>query len=568
MGTLPQSTPPGPGNVSAQGGAARLPRPAPLEWLYLVGGLVLLHRYFWLMDDAFVYFRYADNLLYLGLGLVFNQGEFVEGFSSPLWMLGTIAGRACGLEYETAVRVAGTVVFLTFGYGLIWLNRRLSPPDAPVVNLPLAFLAFNYGVLCYFTSGLETPLVQLLAVAYAVHLVRPGLLGIDVALGLSPLVRHELVLPLAIALLLSWRRSGRFPWRPVLVAGAAGLGYLGFRIWYCADLFPNTFYVKDRSAYGQGLLYIHDTLVPYHGYALAALGLVGALLARSRGKLLGGAARLWMLAAALPVVWYVVRIGGDARHYRYLAFPFCLVVCATGGIAESLAVAAPTRLRWAPVAGIALALVTVAAYPRQCDRHPLHPEATAVVVDGFIDAAYHRQWKEVTTFDEWRDELAPGRLRALRDAPQGFAYRGKDQLGSCVKFYRHIDSRAIQTIGFTNLLLARTRMPTGVRPAHKPGLRPLRDDLMSMYRRAPEIGPGMFRKAALAGQAPPWIVNNLETIEVLELKMFNRHRFMENLALAFTFPPKIEPDAHTPKVREDPPAGRSSESGSQGDEQR
>ena len=219
--TLSQPTSPGLGPVSSQRRSARFPRPAPLEWLYLVGGLVLLHRYFWLMDDAFVYYRYADNLLYLGLGLVYNQGEFVEGYSSPLWMLWTIAGRATGLEYETAVRLAGTVVFLAFGYGLIWLNRRLAPPDAPIVNLPLAFLAVHYSVLCYFTSGLETPLVQLLAVAYAVHLVRPGLLGIDVALGLSPLVRHEFVLPLMLALLFARRRTGRFPWRLTLVAAVA-----------------------------------------------------------------------------------------------------------------------------------------------------------------------------------------------------------------------------------------------------------------------------------------------------------------------------------------------------------
>jgi len=39
-----------------------------------------------LIDDAFIFFRYADNLL-AGLGPVFNAGERVEGFTSPLWLL-------------------------------------------------------------------------------------------------------------------------------------------------------------------------------------------------------------------------------------------------------------------------------------------------------------------------------------------------------------------------------------------------------------------------------------------------------------------------------------------------
>jgi len=38
-----------------------------------------------------------------------------------------------------------------------------------------------------------------------------------------------------------------------------------------------------------------------------------------------------MVLFALPVAAYVVRIGGDPRHFRYLAFPFDLVVLAGAG---------------------------------------------------------------------------------------------------------------------------------------------------------------------------------------------------------------------------------------------
>jgi len=38
------------------------------------------------VDDPFITFRYARNLL-AGLGPVFNPGEHVEGFTSPLHLL-------------------------------------------------------------------------------------------------------------------------------------------------------------------------------------------------------------------------------------------------------------------------------------------------------------------------------------------------------------------------------------------------------------------------------------------------------------------------------------------------
>jgi hypothetical protein len=46
----------------------------------------LLHFVNFAFDDAFISFRYAENLVE-GRGLVFNPGERVEGFSNPLWTL-------------------------------------------------------------------------------------------------------------------------------------------------------------------------------------------------------------------------------------------------------------------------------------------------------------------------------------------------------------------------------------------------------------------------------------------------------------------------------------------------
>ena len=55
-----------------------------LPWLVLLGWLTSVSWF--LSDDAFISFRYVRNLLE-GHGLVFNPGEYVEGYSNFLWIL-------------------------------------------------------------------------------------------------------------------------------------------------------------------------------------------------------------------------------------------------------------------------------------------------------------------------------------------------------------------------------------------------------------------------------------------------------------------------------------------------
>ncbi|MBN97985.1 MAG: hypothetical protein CME16_01875, partial [Gemmatimonadetes bacterium] len=51
-----------------------------------LGYLLHVLHYNFIADDAFITLRYAQNLA-SGDGLVFNLGERVEGFTSPLWTL-------------------------------------------------------------------------------------------------------------------------------------------------------------------------------------------------------------------------------------------------------------------------------------------------------------------------------------------------------------------------------------------------------------------------------------------------------------------------------------------------
>lgn len=563
-----------------------LPKPTILEWLCLAGGMLLVLRYAWLLDDAFVFFRYVDNLVFLDRGLVFNEGEFVEGFSSPLWTLVLVPLRATGMNWWMIVRLLGMISFVGFWLLLVALRGATVERGQPVLNLPLLYLAFLYGPLCYFTSGMETGWVQVLAVAYALHVFRPGLLSAQILVGLSPMVRHELALAFLVVVAWDWWRERRFPSTTAGVGIGVSGAYLLFRIWYYADLFPNTFYLKDGTQISWGLTYVHDTLVVYGVYVLAPALLVLALLLRGRGEDVAVGQRLLLLAIAAMLGAYVIKIGGDGRHYRYLAFPFCLAVCASAGLPErALAIFAP-RLRRAGVTtvGIVLALVSASFYPRELTAHPLSRDVQEHRVGVIRDAQFHRATKalsfspwgsgrEIEFLDPERSLLLytaggwppPGRRVWLRDAYSRYREEATGARRSatisdswCVRIWQLFNLRAIHRDGLTDPILARTRA-TPWRPGHLKDTDFLASHLAQIQTQY-GWGRGIYRRAVEDGVADPWIARNLESIERIERKTYNRHDLIENLVLAVTPIPRLEPPP--------PSAGQSRSSSTSGVESR
>ena len=527
----------------------------PLEWLYLAGGLALVHRYLWVLDDAFVYFRYVDNLLFLDRGLVFNQGEYVEGYSSPFWVLLLIALRSTGLDYYFLTQALAYATFAGFAFLVVALNRRLSP-DGPVVNFPLAYLGFSYGVLCYFSSGIETPLVQIAAVLFALFILNPSSRVLQVLLGVSPLVRHELALPYLLCLAWAVHRERRIPWAMIASAAVVVGGWVLFRVWYYADLFPNTFYLKNETWISQGLVYVVQTVMTYSlPLVLLAFGaLTGWIHHRdpdARG--LEWKSRAVMILCALSVTAYVVKIGGDPRHYRFLAFPYVLTVCALAGLVEHGLARASQRRRWlAPALGLTAAALGLSSVPPQLERHPILRSGEHQRVGKITDATWHRE-NAGTRFHPDRGRQDRTQRASYRPGPDSGRYR---TCTLCFPAYGSMNDRFVHRLGLTDPVLARTDAESD-RPAHKYSLHPRAKELAVLLTEADPVGPEAFRRAVEAGTAPEWIREGLESIEVVAGKTYNRHDWAENLTLAFTFPPRI----HVPRWQDEPEAAEGADEG-------
>jgi hypothetical protein len=542
-----------------------------LEWLVLPFGLIAAINYSWIIDDAFIYFRYVDNLLFLNNGLVFNRGEYAEGFSSPLWCLLLIAFRATGLDFWVVVRLIAVLAFILFWFMAIHVNRQFSPKSVRYFNLPLLFLAFNYGVSSYFTSGLEAPLVLLSALLFALLVLNPNSLALQILLGLTPLARHELALPLLMILLWCWYKNKKFPWVLALSSSLITGAWLLFRVYYYAEFLPTTFYLKNLWQIEQGLYYLNNVLWPYKLYFLLPTAGLALWLLSKHGTTDGEKSpdlripeRLFMLVLAAGITVYVIKIGGDSRHFRYLAFPFVLSVSACGGIVEH----ALRRLKLESYksalvfAGILFAVYSFMLYPQQFFFHPtnrdmaceplqkiknkrLRPYANFIYYHKIGDAVNHRCQKTlVFNAHPWSggwDLGMIGKYDTYTNENTPFVYQDVSHGNWCFTLYKQFQIRLVQNLGLTDAILSRMNIKES-KPGHKLGLIKYAKQMVALIKKnGGTPGRGMHRTAVQEGRAPQWVERNLDSIELIEKKVYNRHDFTENIALAFSFPERIKP---------------------------
>jgi hypothetical protein len=119
----------------------------------------------WILDDAFISFRYAKNLVN-GIGLTFNAGELVEGYTNFLWTMLMAGVLALGYEPVLPAQVLCTAfslvtLLLVYRFARAWWGADwwcLLPPVL-LASLPPFLLYTARG------SGMETALVTLLTTA-------------------------------------------------------------------------------------------------------------------------------------------------------------------------------------------------------------------------------------------------------------------------------------------------------------------------------------------------------------------------------------------------------------------
>jgi arabinofuranosyltransferase len=300
----------------------------------LVFNLVNLYS---VADDAYISFRYLDNWLD-GLGLVYNPGERVEGYTNFLWIILLAPLRLLGLEPESAsLFLSLAALALTLWAVFRTASMLAGSPGAGAAALLLA--ASSAPLAQWTTSGMETTcFAAMLALANLLLVVhRRHSLGSSLFFALAVLTRPPgaLFAAVAFAAALPWRGPQRLQALrglagPFLFFTAILLAQLAFRLAYYGRPLPNTFYAKLSgdlpSLVPLGLIYLKGFLVS-GGIVLMGSSLLG---------LLGRRFSNWIMPALVGQVIshlaYVVWVGGDYFPFHRFVVPVIPILAVLAGV--------------------------------------------------------------------------------------------------------------------------------------------------------------------------------------------------------------------------------------------
>ena len=227
--------------------SANVPRRCALQELVaipllIVAGVGWAHRF--VTDDGYIYFRVVDQVT-SGNGPVFNVGERVEVFTSPLWVAVLSVG-----DLATPIRLEWLAVVLGLALGAVGLGFAMAgAADARAPRrgrcVPRALrrvhLRRTPAGMALPGERLDGPRVRVgrPAPARALDWVRTGRrLSVwrEAVLGLGWLVRPELVLLSALfvvlVLAIQWRSDGWLLRMRFLGAALVPVVYQIFRMGY------------------------------------------------------------------------------------------------------------------------------------------------------------------------------------------------------------------------------------------------------------------------------------------------------------------------------------------------
>lgn len=337
---------------------------------------VLLLGWWWgagIFDDAYIFFRYADNLAD-SYGLVYNRGERVEGFTSPGWMALLVLTRLWTARLDLVAAAIGVAAAASLAPIVWWglSHRRESIVD----HLTDAVLALGLvGLPCvvfWAYSGMEAPLfgavvaAALVAVLQRVDAPRVSAWA-AVFVAAAMLVRPEGVLLAAwvgLWVTASRRHVDRKWWRevalPLALAALPAVAVIVAREAYYGTLVPNTYVAKVTPDTGarlwRGLHYLWRIVRGHWPLLIVAGGLV-VVTARAR-RWPGRAAGLLL---GWVVVWsgYLIYAGGDHFPAYRMALPMLpALVLAIGVLWQAVPVQRPWQLAFVAVLIAVFALST------------------------------------------------------------------------------------------------------------------------------------------------------------------------------------------------------------------
>jgi hypothetical protein len=326
-------------------------------------------------EDAYITLRYARSLAQ-GHGLVFNPGQHVMGFTSPLWTVWLSLGFLLHIDPIIWARLSSLT---TDAVTLVVIARLLRESYSRVSAWCFAMF---FALWPYFSamtaSAMESGLMFML-IAVSALLISRKHAAASVALAALAISRPEGFLVAAVLALRAPRRHA------LLAAGFTALALLPFAL-YFGTLIPQSVFAKSH---------VYGTPGPWAGrvwwYWMLPRPFVKEARVVEQGHLVAfsvlltpaiflGARQLWkdrrstiaQVVFGSLLVWAGYSLLGVAYFYWYLMVPLL-------GFSILVAIGAPLMLRGAAV----YASITVFLAGVFVDGLPVYVARSTVEVEGF-----------------------------------------------------------------------------------------------------------------------------------------------------------------------------------------
>ena len=416
--------------------AARLPIALP-ALVAVVYGLTAWQRR-WLHEDGLINLRVVENLV-AGRGPVYNAGERVEAFTSPVQVAALALGRIVtfGLvPIESIVFVVGVVASATGLYLVmrgsmhLWGLGERGRIVIPFGGLIFASIPFAWD---FATSGHEGSMgflwIGLCTFGLARRVrerhvdLRPPVAKprwLLVVIGSGALIRPEFALYTA-SFVVVWfvvhRTSAGSKGRALAWMVGPTVAYQVFRMGYYGLVLPNTALAKLGGPLGasEGLYYVGAFVSPLRLWLplMAVVVVLVLLLRTARPDQLALTAAL--MVPALLNIAYLVSIGGDYVNGRLLVVPLLALLAPVGVVDPKLFATASGHARPVMI-GLGVVVLLWASAAASTMRAPWK-----VSSNNFLDAKFDarevavRRWTRTAPrhIDDYQRSFLAGPYKTL-----------------------------------------------------------------------------------------------------------------------------------------------------------
>ncbi|CAA0091152.1 Uncharacterised protein [BD1-7 clade bacterium] len=294
-------------------------------------------------DDALISLRYSQHLLE-GEGLVWNSGEYVEGYSNLSWVVLVAGVGYLGVDLILAARLLGGIFMIAVLGAVFWFwHRRLNRSDFRFLEIAQYGYALSATTGVWLIGGLEQPIVAA-SLSWSVVLLADWLMSEDSSLADTRLWLASLLLGvfclsrpdsplvcLCLALAVIWAqginlRSVLTCWLLALFPLVFVIGQLLYRLDVYGLWVANPALIKVNptlATHAIGLVYVVTGFLFLGPFAWFSLRAVRSGYASDRYRALA------LIVLCVVLVWsaYLVFIGGDIfAAFRHFTVPL-VVMC-------------------------------------------------------------------------------------------------------------------------------------------------------------------------------------------------------------------------------------------------